>query len=138
MSLSNLSEIYMSSVYPIDDNDLCRKDNDFVYVFYNNVTKLSKIGVTTSPYRRFGQIRTSCGSELTFLIAIEMGKNYDENSDIVERFLHTFYKNKRVVGEWFNLSYRDLLDIEDLFFGAIEGGNILQPFRDKRFKLLGK
>lgn len=124
---------YEKVMYPLSDDAICEKENDWLYVFYNNTTRLTKIGITSSPYRRFGQIRTSSGSDLTFLISIEMEVGRDERAIVLERYLHNHFSSKRVVGEWFKLDVRDLLIIED-FLWSIEGNYIIDDYRSRRLK----
>lgn len=86
-----------------------------VYLIYNFHTKLTKIGKSDNHRNRFDQLRTGSGCELILLSCAELEPGYDVSSDYLEKYLHKYYKKKRVVGEWFNLTMRDCLNIIDVF-----------------------
>lgn len=100
------------------------KDDGFVYVIFNDITKLTKIGITTQPKRRLQTIRSSGGTSITPLLLIHLEWRYDPNDYAIESFLHKFFKDKRKKGEWFDLNLQEILSIRDLFYG-IEGWDIM-------------
>jgi len=88
----------------------------YTYLFYSTETRLTKIGRTISPKRRFN---TLGGNKKLKVIALLLGD--------MERSLHDFHKSDRVTGEWFNLS-KEVLDkyssdygVQDLPSGFIKG-----------------
>ena len=88
-----------------------------VYLIYNFHTKLTKIGRSDNYINRFEQLRTGSGCELILLAVCELEPGYDVSSGYLEKYLHKHFKEKKVQGEWFNLSMRDCLNIIDLFHG---------------------
>lgn len=97
--------------------------SDTVYLIHNPDTKQTKIGITDSLNRRHAQLLTASGSELQMLIAIQLQPDYDEDAGFIESFLHEHFKSKRMIGEWFDLSMRDIVSIRGLFW-EIEGQQI--------------
>jgi len=87
-----------------------------VYVFYNHLTGLCKIGVTNNVRTRQMQLRTSSGCSIDKLLVIYLNRLYDESNKVIESHLHTFFKEKRKIGEWFKLSLSDLIQIRNLFW----------------------
>lgn len=108
----------------------CIEDSsNWVYLIANPINKMTKIGITNSPKERLRKLQTSCGIELLLLIAIELQPDYDENPSYVEDYLHKYFKPKRGIGEWFNLSIKDILAIKNLFFEVIYGENIIDNLK---------
>lgn len=119
----NLTVKYMSE---ITDRD-CRKCPDtirWVYLIHNPVSKLTKIGITDNPKKRIDKIRTESGIDVWFLFGLCLQEEYDESPMYVESWLHAHFKNKRRIGEWFELSYRDIIYTTELFM-EIEGEDII-------------
>jgi len=105
-----------------------------VYIFFNPITKLSKIGISDNPDRRKRGVETTSGMEVELLLLIDLEFGYDENRIIVEKLLHRFFAQKRNIGEWFNLTTRDLISIRNLFWD-IEGDKIEDNLRTlKKYK----
>ena len=68
------------------------------YVYLVKDSKYYKIGLTTNPKQRLQDIRsTNITAEIVFLFETE-------NMYLLEKELHGFFKEKRVVGEWFELT----------------------------------
>jgi len=119
-----LSDFYYSKVqYPIKENNKQKKCNSFVYVIFNKDIGLFKIGITNSPHERFQTIKSSSGSSIWEILQIELEYDYDESSIMIEKIIHKYYKDKRIIGEYFLLSIRDIIEIQDLFY-SIEGCNM--------------
>ena len=121
-----LNEFYSQELpYPLDDNQIFDNDNQarYVYLFANPVTKLCKIGITKNVRDRFMKLRNSAGVNLISLIVLDLEFNYDEKAILIEEILHKYFKEKRKVGEWFNLNLKDIIEIRNLFWG-IEGSDI--------------
>ncbi|TNF28583.1 MAG: hypothetical protein EP314_03640, partial [Bacteroidetes bacterium] len=76
----------------------------YVYLIRNNLTGLYKIGNSIEPYRRE---RTLQSREPDIDMIILRKSPYT-----VETKLHQKYKSKRQRGEWFELSIKDVKDIE--------------------------
>jgi len=87
-----------------------------VYLIYNLHTKLTKIGRSNDYRTRFDQIRTGSGCELILLAVAELEPGYDVSSTYLEKYLHKHFNNKKVSGEWFNLTLRDCINIVDVFY----------------------
>ena len=80
----------------------------FVYILNVEKTNLYKIGKSINVESRLNQIQTSTPFKLL------LHKSYKcNNYDKIEKNLHGIYKDKKVQGEWFNLSYSDLNYIDE-------------------------
>jgi len=89
--------------------------NDYVYLMLNNDTSLIKIGTSKKPkYRE----RTLHSQEPAIHIIAKWccGKE-------VEKKLHNKFDHKRVRGEWFRLSLKELIDIEEFMKPYIANPN---------------
>jgi hypothetical protein len=121
-----LNEFYTKELpYPLNDNQIFDNPNEarYVYVFANPITKLCKIGITKNVRDRFMKLRNSAGVNLISLIVLDLEFNYDEKAILVEEILHKYFKEKRKVGEWFNLNLKDIIQIRNLFW-SIEGSDV--------------
>lgn len=126
-----LQKEYTKEAYPINEHNR-QKDNqsNWCYVFLNLDNRLCKIGKTNDPYQRASNIRTASSANVFILCAIELIPECDESADFIERFLHGFFFEKRIVGEWFNLTTREYLSIRDLFYNTIEGDYIIDNTKE--------
>lgn len=82
------------------------KKDGYVYVIYFRDTSLKtffKIGLATDIRNRINQHRTS--SPFKVYIAISY---YSEDMRKEEKELHDYFKQKRLLGEWLDLSREDL------------------------------
>ena len=105
----------------INHDKKCEEDCRYVYLVRNPISNLCKIGITSDPRRRIKQLETTSGFMLQDLILLELEWEYDEPAQYVEKYLHQYFKHKRVKGEWFNLSIKDILAIKNLFWEKIGG-----------------
>ena len=101
---------YEKNVYPINEHEI-GKELKWVYFFYNPTTELFKIGITNDFWRRHKDIQNNCGVFILPLVGALMGDLYDESAEIVEKYLHEYYKHKRKAGEWFKLSLREAFEV---------------------------
>ena len=102
--------------FELKNKPLSRKKNETVYLVYNPVTKLTKIGVSMNVDRRFQELENSNGVKLILYFFIVLEKNVDENASYIERFLHDNFKEKRKLGEWFKLNKKDFLIIKRFLY----------------------
>lgn len=72
----------------------------------------------------------SSGMNIFILISLELLPGNDESPEFIEKFLHNFYIDKRVKGEWFQLSIRDIIEIRNLFY-EIYGEDIYDEISSK-------
>lgn len=100
-----------------------------VYVFYNHHTGFCKIGISNNVKTRQLQLCTASGCSIDKLLVIYLNRLYDESNKVIETHLHTFFKEKRKIGEWFKLSLSDLIQIRDLFW-YINGEEIEDEIRE--------
>lgn len=130
-----MSELLKKYNYFVDypNHPRCEDRSRFVYLFFNPITTLTKIGITNSPKARISQIRNSGGMNVFALLILELLPDYDESPEFIEKFLHQFYDKKRSFGEWFSLNIRDLVSIRDLFY-EIYGEDIQDNLSDKNFR----
>lgn len=74
----------------------------YVYIGYDGSSKYFKIGKTVDLDRRVREIKNM---NPTFEILLHAPVD-DQN--MVEAHLHKYFENRRVVGEWFNLSVEEV------------------------------
>ncbi|MES2380034.1 MAG: GIY-YIG nuclease family protein [Bacteroidota bacterium] len=79
-------------------------DQEYVYLMVNDETALIKIGTSKNP--RFREKTLHSSEPRVFLIALWRCKKG------FEKELHQKFATKRIRGEWFRLSFRDLGEIE--------------------------
>ena len=77
-----------------------------VYVIKAEKTGLYKIGYTINPEQRLKQLQLSSPDILHYVIEIQIG-----DMVALEKRLHEEYADKRVNGEWFNLTPEDVQSI---------------------------
>lgn len=121
--LSKEYENFLSKIIPIGSWD--SNDKSICYIMYNEKSKLYKIGITNDLIPRWRSIGYSCGMLPKLVIAIDLQEDYDEPANKLEMFLHSFYKSKRRIGEWFELTSMDIKHIQQLFWSKIEGESII-------------
>jgi len=120
-----LNSYYYERVeYPISDEIRKLPEKLCVYLIGNPVTKLCKIGITDNIYSRIQNLRSQSGCNLSVLISIELELGYDEPAVLIEQVLHEFFHQKRVGGEWFNLNFKDIIQIRNVFYGI--GGDWIE------------
>lgn len=78
----------------------------YVYFIKNNSSVDIKIGVSYNINDRMKSYRTAFSGEI-FLIGYIYCENYKE----LEKEIHNLYKDKRISGEWFNVSVNDVRDV---------------------------
>lgn len=82
-------------------NEIIKKPAYGVYII--RCENHYKIGVSKNPHTRIRKMKT--GSPLQFNIE---HFSMNENAFLIEKELHNIYKEKRVTGEWFDLSDKDV------------------------------
>lgn len=82
----------------------------FVYFIYDERNHLTKIGKTKRLRERCENLMRKNRREMIFLFAFDL-KNCHCDRHRLELYLHKFFESKRVSGEWFNLSRKDIFDI---------------------------
>lgn len=94
-----LREFYTNNnEYKID------KTPAFVYLYTNENTTNTKIGVTKNPKQRLVALNSAAGCRGTMF-------HIQETTTDMEAILHLKYKHKKVYGEWFDLSLDERLEI---------------------------
>ena len=119
----HLVEWYKGSLYPLYSTQQCNRYNDCLYLIYGHQNGLYKIGITTNRFPRYKAITKASGNYVSEVIHIILENGYDESSRIAEAAIHCFFGNKKVAGEWFDLSVKDVLAIKNLIW-EIEGESI--------------
>lgn len=76
----------------------------YVYLIYNPVTSLIKIGKSKDPERRMSALEHASGVRLQLL------KVWPETYDMNEAALHLRFQQHRKLGEWFEVS-DELIDL---------------------------
>ena len=127
--LLNCEDIDFSFNYALDYVYRCmlmdsKHKTSVVYFIRNKYNGLLKIGKTNDLQRRINEIE-SCFNFLgldTNELAVEAISYcpYGMNNGKVETYYHNLFKEKRKIGEWFDVSYDELLD--SLFVNYIING----------------
>ena len=140
--LTDLADWYKKRQYPIRKFIFKTKyDNEYVYIVKNPFSNLIKIGKTNDFIGRMKALGSVISEKPILLFAIYLQGNMDEYSKItsnvdwepeldepswlLEGDLHIYFKNKRVVGEWFKLNKSDIDEINYLFEMVVVGADIL-------------
>lgn len=87
----------------------CKPEIKYVYVMLDKRNNYYKIGLSKNPYYR----ETTLQSEKPDIVL--MSYYNGDRSD--EDYLHKLFAKNRIRGEWFNLSDKDLLSINEYFNG---------------------
>jgi hypothetical protein len=96
----------------IDLKDIADKTIDCVYIVRDiDVTGFYKIGVTNNLYRRFNEL-----TKMPFQIGLVCVLTF-ENVYMLEARLHDRFREKRIRGEWFNLTQEDIAWIKATYIG---------------------
>ena len=80
----------------------------FIY-FINSTENYYKIGVSSNPKKRIKQLQTGNLDKLTLFY--EFKSNYPFK---LEKALHNKFNLTNKNGEWFEISYADICDIENI------------------------
>lgn len=80
-----------------------------------------KIGISSDVQRRLKELQKTQGPYLYDIAYYWVCSSRDE-ARFIEGYLHRAYDHKRVNGEWFELSARDLIDL---------GHNLIEMARDR-------
>ena len=78
-----------------------------VYVINIKGTSLYKIGISINVEDRFKQLDTTIPYDLILVNTYKV--NHDKT---VEFSLHKHFKDKRIKAEWFNLSEKDMVELD--------------------------
>jgi hypothetical protein len=82
----------------------------YVYIGIDETKKYVKIGITGNIMRRQKEIQHM---NPTFRMLLYFQPPDQVTAYETEKFLHSHFADKRVIGEWFNLSIDDLLVFTD-------------------------
>lgn len=106
----------------------------YVYFIYNPSTTHYKVGKTISLEQRIKQLQT--GNEVRLVIK----KFIDDQNPEIEKYLHEYFKDKKILNEWFDITSADVERVINLVEYAnklkkqntnLVGDNITDP-RDIR------
>ena len=100
----------------------------FVYVISNG--KLYKIGIATNVRSRLSGLQTGSTTDLSVVRQFEVG-----NAIALEAELHALMREKRVRGEWFDLTDNDLNRIDEYVRGWKDGTNRPAPLLKSQSKV---
>jgi len=107
-------EKYTEYVYPIEQSE--NQKSGSLYLMKNLKTGFCKIGYTIDLSRREREVSNACGCKINLIDFVELSYiKADEPVDKAEKWLHKYFKEKRLRGEWFNLSKADIKSIQNLF-----------------------
>ncbi|MEI6190498.1 MAG: GIY-YIG nuclease family protein [Chitinophagia bacterium] len=92
--------------------------HNYLYLMYNDVTKLYKVGIADNLRERHRRLETSSGIRLLLVAYIVYDKYYgngelDDSTNFAdEQAIHSKFKKHRRIGEWFDFSLRDLAKLK--------------------------
>jgi hypothetical protein len=96
-----------------------------IYIIYNEHTKLIKIGVSANVLQRIKKLESVCGVDLQILFTSPPIKEAQK----LETHIHGVFNPYRKRGEWFSVSYEDVIpEINKLFL-------VRKPAVDQRYIL---
>ncbi len=98
-----INNLYNNQPFNIE-KDTATKPFEYIYVIYNPISKLTKIGITTNLQQRLSSISTMNGIRIEIICTGTVFAEIDQSAIYIERFLHYTFKEFRMIGEWFNLS----------------------------------
>lgn len=81
-----------------------------VYIIQLGDTDIYKIGISIDPDKRLKQLQSKSPIPLNLLWT-----NFGHDYKSIEKFIHYWFKDKRVRGEWFKLSSEDILYITETY-----------------------
>lgn len=84
------------------------KNKLYLYLIQCNSSDFYKIGFSENPENRLRNLQVGCPYSLTLVY-----KKCFKKSAKAERFLHKKYRYKRGIGEWFELSRDDIVQIKN-------------------------
>lgn len=93
----------------------------YVYFIYNESTKNYKIGKTKSLGDRIKQLQTGNDTKLVISRFIN-----DENPEI-EKYLHEYFKERRILNEWFNVNIEEI----DYIISIVKYANKIKSGKEK-------
>ena len=98
----------------------------YVYLIFDNNTGLCKIGMTKNePYKRVKQLQTGNSTVLTLLKSVETAYPFK-----LETLMHCNFKDKKINGEWYELSEDDIKGFETTCSQKI---NLIEALKDNHF-----
>lgn len=118
--------ITKSDTYPMQEDG----EPDHLYFVKNQVSNLYKIGISADPERRFKEIQNACGMPIVKLNVIFCEEGFCASAKFIEEFLHNYFKHKKVFGEWFDLSKKEITALVQFFYHfAYNDGILLYDIR---------
>lgn len=78
-----------------------------VYVIYNPILNITKIGISENINRRKQILECECGCRLS----ISYNTNHITGAIYFEELIHDRLKDKRGIGEWFNISPEEAIEV---------------------------
>ncbi|MCB0735994.1 MAG: GIY-YIG nuclease family protein [Bacteroidetes bacterium] len=97
-------DLYNDNTAPINDDSSC-----YVYLMKDLTNESYKIGISNSPEYRERTLQSE-KPNIELLLTKEFHKR--SIAQIFEKVLHEYFKNKRIRGEWFNLTTEDIIDLK--------------------------
>lgn len=95
--------------------DTSKEKYQFLYLIQQKGTNLYKIGVTSNLNNRIQQLKIGNPDEIEFVAHRKIRDPYK-----AERFLHLYFREKLVRGEWFELSKKDIQTLINNFKFELE------------------
>ncbi len=90
------------------------KEEVYVYIIENTHLHDTKIGISNNPEKRIKQLQT--GSSRPLIIRYAIRFNNRDEAIKVENALHKKYSRYKLIGEWFDIDYNQVVKyIEDKF-----------------------
>lgn len=126
----NLPDNYEKASVSSNNNSFFLDSDECVYLIYNPMTHLYKIGISKDPFRRIEDLSRACGVNLVFVIFIQMEANYDETAYICEQIFHKYYKEFRQRGEWFKLNGNQISELYSVMMSDVCGADMYDNYEN--------
>lgn len=86
------------------------------YIYLIRVNEYIKIGYSNNINGRLRQIQTDSPYEVELVLSIKV-----DNGRNIEKYLHSYFKAKRVRGEWFELNNDEVKEVYNIIHTYING-----------------
>lgn len=87
------------------------------YLYILECKEMYKIGIATDVARRVQHLKTGNPFDINVLLSIKV-----KSATTLEAFLHALYSDKRVSGEWFDLTVDDIQEITEYIHTTVNDG----------------
>jgi Rha family phage regulatory protein len=106
--IEEMQKVFDADLLNLVANNIKENKKSYIYILQDKTNNCFKIGRTTKIDERIKIIQAGYPNKLYLLYVFEGGSS-------IESHLHRKYSNKRLNGEWFNLSKNDINEIKNTY-----------------------